>query len=526
MEISSNYTSIQVLLSNNKSNILSTSEVSKNYQTEMDKLDLSPQSIAISKEVTTSEYSDDEIAEFLKDKPYTAFMYEYHQKYTPDKGKAYITDLLDRYHNKKPQTPYSWHEKINLEALNKGLDTLEKFKEQLSKEAAAQKAMYIDAALSNLTNVNQYEEDNGISVYHFGGDYNLLHINLKLDTSFMYQDVKVDENGQVMILPKDSEEWVTREEFIEIYPDYELYESLDLDAHNKIISELNQIKNGIIKYAEDFIASLNEEEIQMIKDNDFFSSPALQVTGVNGIEQFTKDIEDIKTAEVRQWTGLNERREELIQLAEEQKLKFAQKMSRSNLKEGEIPSDERPFIVLSYYSSVSERDAKLIRELGLSDYIKIDASKIDLEKGTINGYRLDMDFINENNECFYVPEREEQYLQGIYKTNDEYDKLLNQYGSPKNIEKAYLYALDNNLSLDILSNNYSSAIGVEVTSNKELHSNLNGRDDFLESIFNKENNNTANQETNITINIELDLKSKYLSKLTKNNNIDTLLDII
>ena len=524
MEISSNYTSMQVLSIGNKNNIITST--SNNYQAEMDKLELSSQSISMYETVKTSEYSDEEIAEFLQDKPYTAFIYEYHQKYTPDKGKAYITDLLDRYHNKKPQTPYSWHEKINSEALNKGLDTLEKFKEQLSKEAAAQKAVYIDAALSNLPNVNQYEEDNGISVYHFGGDYNLLHINLKLDTSFMYQDMKVDENGQVMILPKDSGEWVTREEFIEMYPDYELYESLDLDAHNKIISELNQIEDGITKYAEDFIASLNEEEIQMIKDNDFFSSPALQVTGVNGIEQFTKDIEDIKTAEVRQWTGLNERREELIQLAEEQKLKFAQKMSRSNLKEGEIPSDERPFIVLSYYSSVSERDAKLIRELGLSDYIKIDASKIDLEKGTINGYRLDMDFINENNECFYVPEREEQYLQGIYKTNDEYDKLLNQYGSPKNIEKAYLYALDNNLSLDILANDYTSAIGVEAVTHRELHSNLNGRDDFLEALFSDQNDDITNKETEITINIELDLKSRYLSSLTKNDNIDTLLDII
>ena len=545
MEISSNYTSIQVLLSNNKSNILSTSEVSKNYQTEMDKLDLSPQSIAISKEVTTSEYSDDEIAEFLKDKPYTAFMYEYHQKYTPDKGKAYITDLLDRYHNKKPQTPYSWHEKINLEALNKGLDTLEKFKEQLSKEAAAQKAMYIDAALSNLTNVNQYEEDNGISVYHFGGDYNLLHINLKLDTSFMYQDVKVDENGQVMILPKDSEEWVTREEFIEIYPDYELYESLDLDAHNKIISELNQIKNGIIKYAEDFIASLNEEEIQMIKDNDFFSSPALQVTGVNGIEQFTKDIDDINTAEVRQWTGLNERREELIQLAEEQKLKFAKKRAEG--------VSNYPLYEVIPYTSNSERDAKLIAELGLSDYIKIDTSNINTSNDKINGYSYDKELFEQYSECYYIPERDNKLYQNIEAiSNDEYfalseteqkqydeyilqvtqqidaeyQSMLSMYGSAKNIEKAYLYALDNNLSLDILSNNYSSAIGVEVTSNKELHSNLNGRDDFLESIFNKENNNTANQETNITINIELDLKSKYLSKLTKNNNIDTLLDII
>jgi len=104
--------------------------------------------------------------------------------------------------------------------------------------------------------------------------------------------------------------------------------------------------------------------------------------------------------------------------------------------------------------------------------------------------------------------------------------MLSMYGSAENIEKAYLYALDNNLSLDILANDYTSAIGVEAGTHRELHSNLNGRDDFLEALFSKENNNTANQETNITINIELDLKSKYLSLLTKNNNIDTLLDII
>ena len=31
---------------------------------------------------------------------------------------------------------------------------------------------------------------------------------------------------------------------------------------------------------------------------------------------------------------------------------------------------------------------------------------MDLEKGTINGYRFDMDFINEYSECFYNPERD------------------------------------------------------------------------------------------------------------------------
>ncbi|MDT3693564.1 MAG: hypothetical protein ROM03_04055, partial [Mucispirillum sp.] len=61
---------------------------------------------------------------------------------------------------------------------------------------------------------------------------------------------------------------------------------------------------------------------------------------------------------------------------------------------------------------------------------------------------------------------------------------------------------------------------------RELHSNLNGRDDFLEALFSDRNDDITNKETEITINIELDLKSKYLSKLTKNNNIDTLLDII
>ncbi len=139
-----------------------------------------------------------------------------------------------------------------------------------------------------------------------------------------------------------------------------------------------------------------------------------------------------------------------------------------------------------------------------------------------------MDFINEYSECFYNPERDIPYMQSLFYTHEEYDKLLTQYGTAKNIEKAYLYAMDNNLSLDILSNDYTSAIGVEAGAgiHNELHSNLNGRDDFLESLFSEKNKDEINTYTNITINIELDLKSKYLSLLSKNDNINTLLDII
>ncbi len=88
--------------------------------------------------------------------------------------------------------------------------------------------------------------------------------------------------------------------------------------------------------------------------------------------------------------------------------------------------------------------------------------------------------------------------------------------------------MDNNLSLDILANDYTLAIGVEAGAgiHKELHSNLNGRDDFLESLFSEKNKDEINTYTNITINIELDLKSKYLSLLSKNDNINTLLEDI
>lgn len=151
---------------------------------------------------------------------------------------------------------------------------------------------------------------------------------------------------------------------------------------------------------------------------------------------------------------------------------------------------------------------------------------MDLERGTINGYDFDMDFINEYSECFLNPKYDYNYTKSLPQTNEEYEKILAKYGTTENIEKAYLYALDNNLSLDILSNDYTSAIGVEVIPVRELHDNLNGRDDFMEAVFSKENIESANKETNSTVNIELDLKSRYLSKLSKNNSIDILLDMV
>ena len=506
MEISSNYTSIQVLLSNNKSNILST-----------------PQSVAISKEVTTSEYSDDEIAEFLKDKPYTAFKYDFYNTYAPDYAKEFIINEIMHYDYQGFNPPR--HKLVSYDKYAHSNNmTSEDIKSDLNKYNLLRMAEQINDGLYGFESVIKYREDYGISVNLNIEDSYFNYFGF--DTSIMYQDIKATDDGEIMILPKNSDKWLTREEFIEICPEYEMFSTRNISDNKEYKLVLSQGEEAYKKYVEDFIAGLSEEEIQILKDYDIFASPAF-------------------TAEVRQWTGLNERREELIQLAEEQKLKFAKKRAEG--------VSNYPLYEVIPYTSNSERDAKLIAELGLSDYIKIDTSNINTSNDKINGYSYDKELFEQYSECYYIPERDNKLYQNIEAiSNDEYfalseteqkqydeyilqvtqqidaeyQSMLSMYGSAKNIEKAYLYALDNNLSLDILSNNYSSAIGVEVTSNKELHSNLNGRDDFLESIFNKENNNTANQETNITINIELDLKSKYLSKLTKNNNIDTLLDII
>lgn len=545
MEISNNYASIQVLSSKSKSNILSTSEVSKNYQTEMDKLDLSPQSVTNSSEVNASEYSAEEIAEFLKDKPYTAFKYEFYDTYAPDYAKTFIQNEIEHYYyegfNPMRNTLVSYDKYAYTNNM-----TPEDIKSDLNKYNLLKRAAQINDGLYGFESVKKYREDYGINIIINVEDSYFNYFGF--DTSIMYQDRKVNDNGEIMILPKNSDKWLTREEFIEICPDYEIFSTRDIAQEGsgkeyKLVLSCGE--ETYKKYAEDFIAGLSKEEIQILKDNDIFSSPAFVTTGIKGIEQFTKDIDEINTAEVRKWSGLNKRREQLIQLAEEQKLKFAKKRAEG--------VSNYPLYEVIPYTANSERDAKLIAELGLSDYIKIDASKINITNNKINGYSYDKDLFEQYNECYYIPERDNRLYQNIeaisndeycalseierkqydkyisqtlQKIDVEYQSMLSMYGSAENIEKAYLYALDNNLSLDILSNDYTSAIGVEGGDYKELHSNLNGRDDFLEALFSKENNNTANQETNITINIELDLKSKYLSLLTKNNNIDTLLDII
>lgn len=526
MQVNSYNSMAQLSFSNVCNTKSSEQNISNTFKQKFDIVEISSKTVTASEEINKSEYNDEEITEFLKDKPYSAFYYEYYQKYASDKGKSYITDVMDRYYNKKIQSPiYSIEMRINSEALEKGLNTLEKFKEQLVKEAAAQKALDIDAKLSFLSEVQKYNEDYGIRVYHFGHGYDrrdMLPITLILDSSLMYQDMQVDKNGQVMILPKESDKWVTKAEFIEMYPDYKLYESLDSRA--EVGQALSKGEDAIKKYAEDFIAGLSEEEIQMIKDNDLFSSPSLQVTGIKCIEQFTKEIEDIKIAEVQKWTGLNQRRDELIKLAEKSKQNFAKEKAAGV---GNVSLYE----VIPYYPSNSERDAKLIAELGLSDYIKIDASKIDLEKGLINGYRLDMDFINEYSECFYFPERDNGLYRYLDFKDGELEQALMKYGSSKNIEKAYLYAINNNLSLDILSNDYSSliekdnslSISITIGGNSYAKSNnLNGRDDFLTALFSEKNNEKIDENVGLV----LDLKSKYLSKINKYDNIDMLLDIL
>ena len=95
MQINNNYTNTQVLQSNYKNNTLPFADISAKYQTEMDKVDITSKETIQVETVNKSDYSDEEISEFLKDKPYTAFSYNYYNKY----AKEYIYSIMDTYYN-------------------------------------------------------------------------------------------------------------------------------------------------------------------------------------------------------------------------------------------------------------------------------------------------------------------------------------------------------------------------------------------------------------------------------------------
>lgn len=509
--------SISQTTSSANTNTKTTSALS--FQDEMQQAS-SSNSVASVEEVEKTGYTEEEIAKFLKDKPYTAFRYEFNQKYAPDKGISEITDLMDRYYHKKVQeSQYEFEMNANYEALEKGLDTLEKYKAQLQKEMAAQKGLAINRALSNLSDALKYQEDYGIDVQSSYFTDCFLNMYLHFYSSLMYQDRKADENGQIYILPKDSDEWVTREEFIEMCPDYELYESIDRTPQSEIYLVKAQGEEAVKKYAEKYFANLSEEEIKMLYDGDLFADPGLQTLGMECLEQFAKDLDDIKHAKVNKWTGLNEKRARLLRQADEVKRQVAKYLSEGT-------HNVALFTVIPYSSSTHEQ-VKLIAELGLSDYIKIDTRQV--KNGLINGYKFDENLVNQYSECFYIPERDEASY-GMYDlTRSQLDRAIQMYGSVKNVERAYLYAINNNLSLDILSNNYFPIIGKEnaVFLNGKPYTkidNLNGRDDFLTALFSPKESETKDDNIQLT----LELKSKYLSKLQdiKNSNIDIILDIV
>ena len=284
MEISSNYTSIQVLLSNSKSNILSTSEVS-------------PQSVAISKEVTTSEYSDDEIAEFLKDKPYTAFKYDFYNTYAPDYAKEFIINEIMHYDYQGFNPPR--HKLVSYDKYAHSNNmTSEDIKSDLNKYNLLRMAEQINDGLYGFESVIKYREDYGISVNLNIEDSYFNYFGF--DTSIMYQDIKATDDGEIMILPKNSDKWLTREEFIEICPEYEMFSTRNISDNKEYKLVLSQGEEAYKKYVEDFIAGLSEEEIQILKDYDIFASPAFATTGIEGLEQFTKDIDDIKMILIQQ----------------------------------------------------------------------------------------------------------------------------------------------------------------------------------------------------------------------------------
>lgn len=67
----------------------------------MDIISISSEALSKSEEVgKIPKYSDEEISEFLKYKPFSAFQYEFYKKYDPERAEQIITDLMNNDNDK------------------------------------------------------------------------------------------------------------------------------------------------------------------------------------------------------------------------------------------------------------------------------------------------------------------------------------------------------------------------------------------------------------------------------------------
>lgn len=253
-----------------------------------------------------------EITQFLKNKPITSYEYSRKLKYEPEKADEFINNTMAEYETMSDKfdtrsVQYNTLKSRDKKALEEGLATLEDV-EALEKD---QSFFYIITSLSYMLNyteeVHNIELKNstiyGDRVPGWRGDainYGIgtfwssrpdttnlgIYSNSAKDT---FQDRKIDpETGETWILPFNSDKWVTRDDFIEMCPQYE-----NSYAMNTEIFEVAKMgSEALFKYVEKYIAGLNDEEKAFIKENKLLSNPVHKDLGVAGLEEFAMDYTD------------------------------------------------------------------------------------------------------------------------------------------------------------------------------------------------------------------------------------------
>lgn len=253
-------------------------------------------------EISAEALKQAKISAFLNDKPYSSYKYDWMIRNQPNKADEYIDNLINNYDEmSRPQLmPPLWSkDKDNYAKDMLGYKTANDVKKGMELgnfNITVHEMMRYLRGLDETEQTLKSDDKN----WYIGStkpfDTAGKALNGYTEDFSYYRDIKIDpETAEISFLPNDSDRWLSKDEFEKKSPDYKA----GMDYYHELNLAISTGQSTAIKYIENFIADLSEEDRQYIKDTNLLGSPAFRNSGVKGLDYFETSYDNIQGVQKR-----------------------------------------------------------------------------------------------------------------------------------------------------------------------------------------------------------------------------------
>lgn len=381
------------------------------------------------------------IDEFLKIRPYTHFSYNMIKDSCPNEANVWIEYYMENYGktiylNEIEEYPEDPHLVDSL-LYSRGIKTLEAFEKEMRTSFFKKELLDINNYLhSQNIFIDEMIEKN---IFWSSGDYDATkdYTQFYRNASIPYDDIKFNtDTGQIMILPKNSEQWITYEEF-ETLSKYNYFTTV---PHMDLAEKYGD--NGIIKYIENYIKNLNNEEKEYINEFDYFALPAYKNYNIKGLDEFIKPLNEIKRIrEAEPWKNYYYRYYELR--TDEMREEYIYPLYKASYMENENNNRDIIYFTSNHFTVGHDLSMysvkKYIEELngGKPSFIELDEKNhkkesIDKSMGTPLEYEREEDWHEKKMRSVIFQEIDGELYRMGTKEQKEY---LDSRNTKKNVER-------------------------------------------------------------------------------------------